>query len=595
MSNILDHKPSLLYFDRDDVLKTLPSDRELRAVALSPSAVMAANESGITVIDSLNRFSDFSHARCVVMAHRAVAQFDLAARDAKLPASVALMARQSIWGHAALVQRLRLSLPPGPWKLMGSEGKWVTVDDWEALQTVLLPRIWNYGRAHLTDGRRPYGAFLLSILNRGSARLTARRDIQLVAATSHKLKNGLREAVMAKGVGIAVLKCTNGGWGDYSAALRNVRSTSQVKRFFVPPLRNGHPAVQATLLSLQNLTPAFSDPRTRLAWQLYQPYFRRNVPAMLGIVSEAPSLLQNLGVKAVVGYEANSWLTSALMEASHKVGVTTVVFNHNSQPTSTSAIASSVIDTLIYQRICNGLTDVAGVWSPDLAAKLAVRPSSPTRTFPVRLAYPVKRRSSGPLRVLHAGNYQNWSDFFPWIAETAGEYLRGVEELAATVEKLDDIELIIRVRPKREVDAEATEAKLGHRRNVTVCGTERDFLNQLAECDLLIAHFSTTIEQALQMGKPVLLWGSTQRYLQFSAESAPPQGSLDHDVYVARDMNALAVMLGAIRDACLNSETQCNDGQSIRVFDESVGTVGDFVSSFIAPSIAAEISTPCPH
>src|SRR5690606_20835997 len=120
-----------------------------------------------------------------------------------------------------------------------------------------------------------------------------------------------------------------------------------------------------------------------------------------------------------------------------------------------------------------------------------------------------------PFRILHAGNYQNWSDYFPWVSETSEEFLSGIERLARASAAVEGIEIVFRIRPKREVDAETLRRRLKARPNLRICDTEEDFLQQLADSDLLVAHFSTTVEQALQMGKPVLLWGSARRYRQF--------------------------------------------------------------------------------
>ena len=83
--------------------------------------------------------------------------------------------------------------------------------------------------------------------------------------------------------------------------------------------------------------------------------------------------------------------------------------------------------------------------------------------------------------------------------------------------------------------------------NVTLSRGEDDFLREMAASDLLVSHFSTTVEQALQMGKPVLLWGSTRRYCQFPARWEPPSAGSRSAVYAVRDAADLPAMLAAIR------------------------------------------------
>jgi hypothetical protein len=531
---------TLILFDRDDVLDAGRPQDVAGAVALSPSASTAAVEAGIRIPDSLSLFSDYGHARCVAAARRALLDFDRAAERCTLAPSVRLMARQSIWMHAALVHRLAQTLPAGPWLVRGDAGQWHDADDWQALCEVLLPRIWNFGLGHRIEGQRCALPGLYGLLTRAAASLARRPSQRWVASPVRKLKNGLHGALAEAGARLAVIQTTRGGWDDYRHLLRELGS-SGVKVFRVSPFAAHDVRVRRNMEALQTIGGLLRDTRVRLAWTLYQPYFMRNLPKMLALADEGGRLMRALDARMACTYEANSWTSAALMDAASQAGAARVVFNHNSHPPSSSAIAQSVLETLFQQRTCNAMTDVAMLWSPTSLQRAS---AAAGRVLPVSLAYPPSpsdtREPGRPLRVLHAGNYQNWSDFFPWVAETADEYVDGLEKLAAVVEQLDGIQLVIRVRPKREVDSRVVDARLGNRRNVTVCGTDQDFLEQLAESDLLIAHFSTTVEQALQMGKPVLLWGSAGRYIQF--EPRPP-------VHAARDTAELATVLAALRDA----------------------------------------------
>lgn len=541
-----------ILFDREDSLCFPAARAYSTAFALTPSAAEAARARGLPLTGPEVRFSAVGHARCVAAARRAVREFESDVATSGLPASIVVMARQSAWGHAALVHRLHLSLPPSPWIVRDSSGKWVEARDWEALHRAFLPRIWDSGLAHRIAASRPPLPGLFNWLTRLLALTAKRRPGPWIASSSHKLKNGLHET-LANVANLAVFRPTEGNWADYRALFSSIRGTKSTESFRLPPLTLSDPKVEATLRALDRIGEAFSDPRVRSAWRAYAPYLARAVPVMLGMVRESLPVLQRLDAKSVISYEANSWMAASLMEAAGQASIKRVVFNHNSHPPSHSAIADSVLHTLLQQRTWNELTDVAAMWSPFSMAVLQTQAKTGGKgLIPVRLEYPANSNSTNktrPLRVLHAGNYQNWTDFFPWVAETASEYLHALEDLAAAVEKMDGIELVVRVRTKLEVDANTVEHSLGHRRNVSVCGTDQDFLEQLAASDLLVAHFSTTVEQALQMGKPVLLWGSTDRYQQFPGRETPPEGGQMDRVYVVRRPDALPAMLAGIRDA----------------------------------------------
>lgn len=526
---------------------------DVRFVSLSPSATAAARERHLPLHRTSASFSDMDHARCAAVAHQTVAQISSAPGAADIAPGIMLMARQAAWGHACLTERLQRTVPSGPWLVRDADGKWTPAGDWQTLQQILLPRIWNYGLAHLVANRSPRFPLLLKALARWAATRGRHSGKPWVAAPSRKLKNEFSGALIKAGARIAVLQPAAGNWKDYGDVLRNLRDAPSVQTFPIAPLASSDRRVHNAMAALDRLGDAIGNARVRAAWQLYRPYLSQALPSMLALTDEGAALIRRLHPRAAVSYETNSWNSAALMQASGVAGVKRVIFNHNSQPPSTSPIANLVLETLFRQRTCNTLTDVTALWSPGALPWLTQQDAAQGRTTAtVRLQYPTSHyseRQPRTLRILHAGNYQNWSDFFPWIAETADEYLDGIEALARVVSQLDNIELTVRVRPKREVDAKAVEERLGKLRNVRISGIEQDFLEQLAEHDLLVAHFSTTVEQALQMGKPVLLWGNARRYHQFSAQTLPPSGVMTHSVYSSSTTAELAPMLSALRDA----------------------------------------------
>lgn len=575
MSGVGAIKP--VFFDREDARNfshPFPSDG---AIALSPSARTAAQEAGIVVQDTSLTFSSRGHARCVAAARRTLRDFDLAVHQIDLSPGMTLMARHTLWGIACLVHRLHRTLPAGPWLIRSRTGEWLHATDWQMLQQVMLPRVWDQG---VTDramgGHRPPLAAIYRWLTRATSRAMRGRQGGWIATSTPKLKNGLREALAATGVSLAVLQPTRGEWSDYRNLGRAWRQRGQVQRFLITPLANDDVRVKQTLESLRRIGPYISDAYVRSAWALYEPYLGDSMPVLLALATEGSAVLEALHARCTISYEANSFLATALLEAAGDIGTRRVVFNHNSQPPSGSAIADSVLGTLFRHRTWNPLVDVAVLWSP--ASRQWTHGQASDRTPPVaqpiRLQYPVLnkgKRQRGPFRILHAGNYQNWADFFPWVAETADEYLSGIEALATVVEKLEDIELIVRVRPKREVDAAAVAAQLDKRRNVVVCDTSQDFLEQLANSDLLVCHFSTTVEQALQMGKPVLLWGSTARYRQFESREIAPSGSSRSAVYAVQHAGQLPAMLIAIRGAHYESDLSAEEIAAYRFAPETPG------------------------
>ncbi|QEE43670.1 hypothetical protein FVA81_03340 (plasmid) [Rhizobium sp. WL3] len=358
------------------------------------------------------------------------------------------------------------------------------------------------------------------------------------------------DALQANGKKLVVVKLTAGTWGDYRQALSRKSNAHVLK---VAPYSVDSPEVLRVLDRLRGFTQVVKGEGLAVAWAIWVEYSARRVAAMLALSHEGARLMKAINARAVLGFEANSWPGAALNEAGGNVGATRIILNHNSQPPSDSSLANAVLSTLFEHRTYNSLVDVAGIWSREgLEWQKTLRSGEVvTKCHAVKVGYPAPPRkvaSVRPFRILHAGNYQNWSEFFPWIAETSEEFLTGMEHLANAARTVEDIELVFRIRPKQEVDADTLRSRVTVSANVRIEDTEQDFLEQLSECDLMIAHFSTTVEQALQLGKPVLLWGNTQRYRQFEARDALPDLHSRAAVYSAKNAAQLPAMLAAIRD-----------------------------------------------
>ena len=355
------------------------------------------------------------------------------------------------------------------------------------------------------------------------------------------------KALRRAGFDLAAIRMTAGGWGDYVSTGKALARRSF--DLMVSPLPSSDHRIGALSSILERAGETFSSSAMRRAWRIYQPYLQRNARGMMAVLDEGPRLMELLRARMAIAYEANSWLSSALLEISVGGGRKAVVVNHNSHARPGSAIGESVLGTMRSNRTDNELVTLAAQWSPQWKKWRGSR-SEPfaTANIPYRIAYPASpERNGGAFRVLHAGNYQNWSDFLPWIAETSDEYVTGIAELASAIGAMPEAELHIRVRSKREVTRSVVEELVPDAQNVTISNSESDFLGEMAASDLLVSHFSTTVEQALQMGKPVLLWGSTRRYCQFPPQWEPPTASSRSPVYAVRDAADLPAMLAAIQ------------------------------------------------
>jgi len=113
--------------------------------------------------------------------------------------------------------------------------------------------------------------------------------------------------------------------------------------------------------------------------------------------------------------------------------------------------------------------------------------------------------------VLHAGTPKRSKNPRFWVYETPDEYIKSLRELARVIEKTTNTVLIIKFRPRSDIDIDAIKELVPFSEKVLL-SVDEPFLDVLGMSDLLVSFSSTTIEEALQNKIPVLLYGGAGRY-----------------------------------------------------------------------------------
>ena len=125
-----------------------------------------------------------------------------------------------------------------------------------------------------------------------------------------------------------------------------------------------------------------------------------------------------------------------------------------------------------------------------------------------------KKLNPNIFTILHASTTKNLLSR-PFMYETSFEYLKGLKQLSDVVKKINNCKLIIKFRSTNEINGSTIHKWIGSNKNIVV-KEGGDFIEDLNNSDLLVSYSSTTIEEALNLRKPVLLYGGNDYYSHLS-------------------------------------------------------------------------------
>jgi hypothetical protein len=117
--------------------------------------------------------------------------------------------------------------------------------------------------------------------------------------------------------------------------------------------------------------------------------------------------------------------------------------------------------------------------------------------------------------ILQAGNYTDPFHHVPWCKETADEYLLAIFELIEEVGKLENVELIIKLKNKKssthKTIVENHIRKLGLEDKARVDTTGK-FSDMMARAHLVVCNLSGTIEETLANNIPLMIHTYRKNY-----------------------------------------------------------------------------------
>ncbi len=235
-------------------------------------------------------------------------------------------------------------------------------------------------------------------------------------------------------------------------------------------------------------------------------------------------------------------------------GARSIMINHGSDTAQTGRLAN--LGAQLWAR--HGRVNMPGldtlICKGPLTAPLAneVIDNSPViGAISIGQRYPVAQKQNDEFLVVMAGNYRELHGHIPYVTETPGEYLRGLLEFARAAAQVNNLRLLIKLKPKKaglpfgwlQETLRADEFS-----GSVEIDTTTPFAELFERMDLLVGNNSATLQEALDNGIPLFLNTWRRRYCHFPAQTTPPTSDQRAPVYAVRHADELVPMLTAIRD-----------------------------------------------
>ena len=546
-----DARPLAMAYTRDDAASLVAAAPALHAVvAMTPDAAAELADGPFAVIAASAHLDDAAHGRIVARTRR----IDRACRKSldalpAVPETARITLLSDLHYLCASVFALWFLLGrDGPWLVRGPDRGWLTIETRSDALRALMAHVRSVGAPVRTWLRPALAGTAVRALNRAAARLAGGSRRIATSGCSYGMGNLIDAVARQHGLRTLEIRGATGSWRDLAHPFRSflhMLGGKPLATLIVAP-----EPMPGLIDVLESWWPSIPDSVARAGLEIYRDELITEAALTHGLVAGMENLLETAGCRAVVLNALHWGADVALAEAAGRRGAKRFLISHGTHAPGGTLAADAEQRALADGQLVSVLADTAVCQSPHADALAhQMLPGTERAAFrPTMWGYKkLPDRPGGKRRILHAGTYKKLIGLRPWIYETSSEYADGLARLVRAVESLGDADLVIRFRPMAECDLNALRHFLP-RSDCYEIKSDGAFLDDLAEADLLVSYASTTIEEALDARRPVLLWGGSARCRHLPSRTEAPTPASRGAVYAADDDEGLAKLLGPILD-----------------------------------------------
>lgn len=251
---------------------------------------------------------------------------------------------------------------------------------------------------------------------------------------------------------------------------------------------------------------------SKTLFQIAEPYISNILKLAAGYEASMKEQVAALHPDVITADGLASGYTVSVAKYAKEIGIKVLLFNHASHSPQTSPISKQIGNLWASLGIIHSpYATHIGARSPHVAnLSKEIDPSG--NIIGVRHDKKIPLKPHNKFKILFAGNYLNVQEHVPWMLETPDEFIKGIAELVEAVRQIPEAELTIRVKPgKKDFNAEIMKKFIPSYPNVII-SNQGTLKEALEETDLMVASISSTVDEALHSGRPLLLHSGPKRY-----------------------------------------------------------------------------------
>ena len=572
--------PTAIIYDENDAsffLKTKPNVQQI--LPITPNAHAKLIEGSVSCISTSEIYTDYRQARVLARVRRMERTF---LRELEKEEHLGVAAKETLRGLVHVLCSISASF----WELIKelencilTDGKkWIYIVDPRETHRFLLEHLRpQIQKILIPSVGLPLSPLIVKIINGLALKFWKRRSTICFS----DFKYGLKKLTLKENKNLysVSLYCTEGGFKDVFHAIKFFWDTLiNKKRCSILVLPN---YFRQSTKAVKRILKTIHDPISFMGIKIVYDPLVKSTALFDGSKGNFKKIIDQLKPSDVVAGQLRWKSAAVLAEVAKKYNIPVTLISHGSHTIQNSAIAEFEHRENAQGLLISPLSDITLLQSPHaehFASKFYCKNGKRSQTIQWDKSNLMTNAPSNKMRhILHAGGCKQWISPRPWIYETPDEFIKGLISLVIATSNLKNIKLVIRIREQLELNLKNLQKLLPHGNHYEI-KSSGSFLEDISKADLLVSWSSTTIEEALHLRKPVLLWGGSNRYFHLPPYRKFPEPHDRREVYAPAKKEDLSPMIEAILKSHVGKPLT-DEELNGHVWPDNIPGIGNFVQS----------------